>query len=302
MTCKLVVHCLRIEVFVEFLDKYSRFIPLNLISYTLGWIVSLEAPAPISTFLNRAFVFLFSINMSEAEKPLSGYKTIQDVFTRKLKEGERDIESSVVSPADGTLSQSAKANNDTAVQAKGLTYSLKALVYGENSLGKTNLGGYTTVYLAPHNYHRVHSPVAGELVGMRYIPGELWPVNQPVVRWMPNVFVRNERLIFDIKTKSGSMVHAVMVGALNVGKIHTDFISDFYTNSLKYPKHGIVEEINLPKSINIDAGSELGTFMLGSTVVLAYDERFVKENDLVEFSGARSIKMGESILSNTKEG
>ena len=71
-------------------------------------------------------------------KALSEYKTIQDVFTRKLKEGARDIESSVVSPADGTLSQSAKANNDTAVQAKGLTYLLKNLVYGENSLGKSD--------------------------------------------------------------------------------------------------------------------------------------------------------------------
>ena len=291
-----------VEVFVEFLDKYSRFIPLNLISYIVGWVVSLEAPAPISSMLNRAFVFLFSIDMNEAEKALSEYKTIQDVFTRKLKEGARDIESSVVSPADGTLSQSAKANNDTAVQAKGLTYSLKNLVYGENSLGKSDFGGYTTVYLAPHNYHRVHSPVSGDLVGMRYIPGELWPVNQPCVKWMPNIFVRNERLIFDIKTQSGAMVHAVMVGALNVGKIHSDFISDFYTNSLKYPKHGIVEELSLPNNINIQAGSELGTFMLGSTVVLAYDEQFVKENNMVEFSGARPIKMGESILRNTKEG
>ena len=57
-----------VEVFVEFLDKYSRFIPLNLISYIVGWVVSLEAPAPISSMLNRAFVFLFSIDMNEAEK------------------------------------------------------------------------------------------------------------------------------------------------------------------------------------------------------------------------------------------
>ena len=79
---------------------------------------------------------------------------------------------------------------------------------------------------------------------MRYIPGELWPVNQPFVKWFPNIFVRNERLIFDIEDFKGAMVHVVMVGALNVGKIHSDFIPDFYTNSLKYPKHGIVEDIN----------------------------------------------------------
>ena len=218
----------RLEVVLEFIDKYSRFIPLNLISYFVGWLVSLEAPSPIGSFLNKAFVFLFSINMKEAEKDISEYKTIQDIFTRKLKDGEREIESVLVSPADGTLSQSALATNDTALQAKGLTYSLKTMVYGENNLGKSNLAAYSTVYLAPHNYHRVHAPVSGLLKAMRYIPGELWPVNQPFVKWFPNIFVRNERLIFDIETSSGAMVHVVMVGALNVGKIYSDFIPGFY--------------------------------------------------------------------------
>ena len=291
-----------IEVELEFVDKYSRFFPLNAISYFVGWIVSLEAPPMIASFLNKAFVFLFSINMKEAEKDISEYRTIQDIFTRKLKPGARDIESSVVSPADGTLSQSAKAKNDTAVQAKGITYSLKTLVFGENSLGKSSLGGYTTVYLAPHNYHRVHTPVGGELVGLRYIPGELWPVNQPFVKWLPNIFVRNERLIFDVKTQSGAMVHVVMVGALNVGKIHSEFLPGFYTNSLKYPKHGIVEELSIDSNIVLNAGDELGTFMLGSTVVLAYDNQFMEENEIVSFSGGRSIKMGESILENSKKG
>ena len=41
--------------------------------------------------------------------------------------------------------------------------------------------------------------------------------------------------------------------------------------------------------------------MLGSTVVLAYDKKFINENNIVEFSGGKSIKMGESILSDSKK-
>ena len=49
---------------------------------------------------------------------------------------------------------------------------------------------------------------------MRYIPGELWPVNKPAVNYVPKLFCRNERLVFTIETPKGK-VHAVMVGALN---------------------------------------------------------------------------------------
>ena len=34
--------------------------------------------------------------------------------------------------------------------------------------------------------------------------------------------------------------------------------------------------------------------MLGSTVVLAYDEQFVKENNMVEFSGASQLRWAKA--------
>ena len=65
---------------------------------------------------------------------------------------------------------------------------------------------FFTIYLAPHNYHRVHSPLAGKLESITYIPGDLWPVNPPVVKQIPRVFSRNERVVFEIITENNNRV------------------------------------------------------------------------------------------------
>ena len=78
----------------------------------------------LSPALNYIFVKVFSINMGEAEFPKSHYKTIEDIFTRTLKVGSREIGVEPVSPADGKLSKSAEAKNGMAVQAKDNTHYL----------------------------------------------------------------------------------------------------------------------------------------------------------------------------------
>ena len=66
--------------------------PKNLISYLLGAIVRIKFPSILAHWFNQLFVFLFGIDMSEAEKPLYEYRTIEEVFTRGLKPEKRDIE------------------------------------------------------------------------------------------------------------------------------------------------------------------------------------------------------------------
>lgn len=49
---------------------------------------------------------MFQINQDEMEKGLKEYRTLHELFTRKLKEGKRSIDtdaSSIVSPVDGVL-------------------------------------------------------------------------------------------------------------------------------------------------------------------------------------------------------
>jgi phosphatidylserine decarboxylase len=241
-----------------------------------------------------AFVKAFGIDMSEAERPLEEYATIEDVFTRKLRPLARPIDGELVFPCDGVLSVSGPADENTAVQAKGLDYSLAELMFGDDVPPDLYLGWSATIYLAPHNYHRVHSPMRGELKTLRYFPGELWPVNKPSVRWTPSLFTRNERLVFDIETPEGCL-YLAMVGALNVGRITTPFLTDFASNGSRRQARQGARTFELDRPHRIVPGQELGTFMLGSTVIIAFDEALATRYRMDQALSSRPVRLGERL-------
>lgn len=277
--------------------KILAYVPKNFLSWLTGFVVRLRLPFGLQGALNLLFVRLFGIDMSEAEKPLASYRTIEDVFTRKLKPHVRPVQTSVCSPADGILSISAPAHNGEAVQVKGLTYRLDELVFGAQR--KEQLAWYATVYLAPHNYHRVHAPVAGVVESIRYFPGELWPVNQPAVRTVPGLFVRNERLVFDFRLEGGGRCHVVMVGALNVGRMTSPLLPDFCTNALHRQLGALPREwTGLARSTKV--GEELGTFLLGSTVVVVFDQEAARRFRFVQTGKNAPIMMGRSLLAGPR--
>ena len=61
------------------------------------------------------------------------------------------------------------------------------------------------MYLAPGDYHRVHSPVDGEISLVRGIAGDLYPVNSIGEKHIPQLFVRNHRaaIVIDQDEKVG---------------------------------------------------------------------------------------------------
>ena len=272
------------------------FIPKNLVSFLLGVLVRIKLPSVLRFPLLSGFVKVFGINMKEAAAPLRDYETIEDVFTRELKPGARPVKGSICSPADGKLTHSDSVKNGLAIQAKGLEYSLEELVYGSESPPQSKLAWYTTIYLAPHNYHRVHSPVKGSLERVRYFPGQLWPVNQPFVKYVPKLFVKNERLVFDIKVQGEGYVYVVMVGALNVGRIAAKCLPDFVSNSLERQMGALKAEHFLGTPIPVEAGSELGTFMLGSTAIVVFEESISSRYRILQTSKDRDIQVGETLL------
>ncbi len=276
-------------------------IPKNLVSYLTGFLVRLKLPTILQGYLNQAFVQGFSINMSEAEKPLGAYASLEELFTRGLKDKSRIITGSYVSSADGRLVVSrALGLGEEAVQAKGLTYKIQDLTYGKGQLppAPMNPAWYTTVYLAPHNYHRVHAPFTGTLTMLRHIPGELWPVNQSAVGFIPRLFVRNERLVFDFELVGGGRAWVVMVGALNVGRMMTRFRPDLVTNGLSRQFSWSTASHEAPPTLGptaVKAGDELGIFMLGSTTVVILDQKAVSALNPKEFMSGQPIRMGESL-------
>ncbi len=277
-------------------------LPKNLLSYCLGSIVRLELPEPLSQALNKKFARTFKLNLSEAELPLSDYRTIEEVFTRKLKTGARLWYPGFASPADGTILQSsAVKHSDEALQIKGCTYSLNELIFGKQSRDESSEAftshWYTTIYLAPHNYHRVHTPLAATLTKIRYIPGNLWPVNERFNKLIPGLLSNNERLVFELTTAGKGRVMVVMVGALNVGRIASSHAPELTSNTWQRQLEGKnsqgIREKNC--TVSLATGAELGVFMLGSTVVVVCDQTAAKEHPLQYLTAPHPVHVGDKL-------
>ena len=276
--------------------RLFRLVPKNLVSWATGSLVRLRLPPPLRGVLCRGFAGAFKLNMAEAALPLSAYRTIEEVFTRPLKPGLRPLCGVVASPADGYLARSAPAEAGKAVQAKGLDYDLGELVTGSADAGRAlDLAWYQTIYLAPHNYHRVHAPFTGTVTAIRHLPGELWPVNVPFVSRIPRLFARNERLVFDFTLAAGGRAYVVMVGAFNVGRMVTPLAPGLVTNRLRRQVACAPREATLAPPRPVAQGEEIGTFMLGSTVVIAYDRQALAAIRLVQAGDTRPILMGQSL-------
>ena len=89
------------------MDKWGwilYLVPKNLLSVIVGIVVSLPLPNSLRIFSMKWFADRYDINMDEAEKPIEEYKSINDLFTRKLKAGIRPIaDSDIVHPADSEI-------------------------------------------------------------------------------------------------------------------------------------------------------------------------------------------------------
>lgn len=220
-------------------------------------------------FLIRRFLALYPVDVDEALEPVpGGYPAFNDFFVRELRPGARPIDpepGAIVAPADGTVSQLGVAKRSRLLQAKGRDYALDDLLAVDLDEARAfEDGAFATIYLAPHNYHRVHAPIGGELESARYVPGDLFSVNRATVSLLPRLFARNERVLLRFRTAAGPMA-LILVGALNVGSITTP-----WTGEIRPRRDGLVEELALAGDVprRVEKGGLVGWFNLGSTVIV----------------------------------
>lgn len=277
---------------------FMKLLPKNAVSRIFGAFTRLRIPF-LSKIARNAFANYYKLDMSEAEYPLSHYRNIGELFIRKLKPGMRPVaDAEVVSPVDGVLSQTGTFDDDsqTLIQAKGKTYTLKSLLRSEELAERFKGGAFATIYLAPFNYHRIHSPVSGDLVLSSYCPGTLWPVNAGSVERVEGLFCINERLTSQIRLADGSEVLVVKVGATNVGRIGVVYSDTIMTNAGKLPRDSKRLDWIPNKQFSFEKGGELGRFEMGSTVILVVDKKIRERHpDLFNSRVGQAVKVGEAL-------
>lgn len=268
--------------------QLQRLLPHHLLSRLAGKVADCRWP-PLKNLLIRSFVRLYGVDLSEAIFPdPAAYPTFNHFFARPLKEGARPLpedREAVISPVDGRISQLGELLSGAwLVQAKGIDYSLEALL-ADRELARAFLGGsFATLYLSPRDYHRVHMPAAGRLKEMVHVPGRLFGVGDWTSENLPGLYTRNERVVLLFESERGPMA-LVMVGALVVGSIAT-----VWHGVVTPPSGRALRRWRYGDGPFFERGAELGHFRIGgSTVILLFGPGAVA---LSRREGER-VRMGE---------
>ena len=262
----------RAELFVAL----QRLLPKHALSRLIAKLAESKNIWLKNLLINRA-IKTFDINMDEAiSDDLASYDSFNAFFTRQLKPEARPLDKGakvITSPADGVISQAGKIVKNKVLQAKNVDYSLARLVGDSNQAKHYENGIFSTIYLSPKDYHRVHIPADGQLLNSRYIPGELFSVNQQTAEIVPNLFARNERLVCEFKSAQLGHFSVIFVGAMLVAGIETVW------GGMEKPGPGAVRETDhSDQEIYFSKGDELGRFKFGSTVILLFPENSVTLN------------------------
>jgi len=246
----------------------------------------------LKNLLIRTISKLAGINVDEALSPdLDDYASFNAWFTRALKPGARTFDAdpqAFLSPCDGRISATGALQANRILQAKGKDYSLQDLLANDPVCNQLEDGWFSTIYLSPRDYHRIHMPLTGRLQRMVHVPGRLFSVAPYTVRQVPRLFARNERVISIFTTDAGPMA-MVLVGAMLVSSTETVWAGEVTPSKNKdvsvrdYSK----EDITLAK------GDEMGRFNMGSTVVLLMPPDAV--NGLAELGAGDAVKVGQRL-------
>ncbi len=267
-----------------------RLLSFSFISRFVGVLTRIPLPKCVLYPIIRWFSKKYGINTDEYEEPREGFRTFNSFFTRTLKTGVRPLDNSpnaVISPVDARIDQFGHIESSTLIQAKGIEYSLQGLIPSERHRYFHD-GEFITLYLSPSDYHRIHSPVDGLIEGFLHVPGRLFTVQESLVRVLPRLFERNERIITFIRTSRG-MVAVCKVGATNVGRISLSYENIFTNTAFRSKKERLYAESERKP---VSRGQEIGIFNLGSTVVVLF------EKGMITFSACtigKKVTMGEKI-------
>lgn len=269
--------------------KLMQVLPKSALSSVVGMATRLPVPAPVHQAAMRAFAKAYNVDMEEAEHSFDHYPTFAQFFTRGLKSGLRPVDAGekvVVSPVDGRVSQVGYSDHGRCLQAKGIEYTVDELL-GDSEAAKPFHGGaWTTIYLSPRDYHRIHAPLGGTITGYAYIPGEFWPVNPASVKNKQSLFCVNERLVTYLDTVAGKCA-VVKVGATCVSRIKAAY--DEVTTHTGQP--GKVHRYGA--AMPVEKGGELGRFEMGSTVILLFEPKRVTWDDSLQEEAV--VRLGKRI-------
>ena len=276
----------------EALTKLQYILPHHALSKMMSKLTHCENKIWKNLFIKQ-IIKHYGVNMNEAlEQDINTFKSFNHFFTRELNSNVRPLTTTpnaIACPADGTVSQAGKINDGEIFQAKGKNFTVTDLLGGDSKRAEPfNNGVFTTIYLSPKDYHRLHMPLTGTLREMVHIPGRLFSVNTATTNSVPGLFARNERVAAIFDTDAGPMA-LVLVGAIFVSSIETVWHGAVTPPSITSVRSWQYQE-NAPV---LKMGEEMGRFNMGSTIIVLLAKNKAEWDS--NFTAEKVVKLGEHI-------
>lgn len=230
---------------------------------------------PISAKKINSFIKYFDINTDELEKNIDEYKTFNEFFYRRLKNGSRWVEKkdSISSPADCRILGYTSEKEAKNVWIKSKKFSLEKLI-------NKKIDDPTIIIcrLSPEDYHRFHSPFDCTIEDIKYIKGKYLTV-QPKAFAVSNVLNDNLKVIMTLKSEKYGLVYFIPIGATMVGSI----------------------VINHKKGEKLKAMDEIGYFKFGGSCIIMIFSKSINIRNSIYIDSMVGIetlvKVGNTIAS-----
>ncbi len=265
----------------------SNGLPRAWLTRLVGRLSRIERPwlRDASVALWRLFT---DLDLAEAEE--RDYRSLHDVFVRRLKPGARPIDPDrgvLVSPCDAIVGACGAIEDGRVYQAKGMSYALDELLGTAFPEGLLRHGCYVTLRLTSAMYHHFHAPADGRVEALHFIPGDVWNVNPPTLARVSKLFCRNERAALRFRlADDGAVLWLVPVAAVLVASLR-----------LLGPDLHLHLDYDGPNDLACDwplsRGEEMGWFEQGSTILVFAPPGFGLAAGI---ASGRRIRMGEALL------
>jgi len=279
------------SVIERILAGFQYILPQHFLSRIVYALMRSEIKWVKNTLISQ-ITRIVGIDVNEAlSSDPADYPCFNAWFTRELKPGVRTFDETpqaFLSPCDGRISETGSLTSNRILQAKGKDYTLEELLAGDAVCSELLNGYFSTIYLSPKDYHRIHMPIDGRLLRMTHVPGKLFSVAPYTARQVPRLFARNERVISIFETEAGPLV-MVLVGAMLVSSTETVWAGEITPNKNK----NVNTKIYANEDISLAKGEEMGRFNMGSTVILLMPDGALK--DLESLGAGDAVKLGQML-------
>jgi len=248
---------------------------LGLMAPIYNRIIYLIAYGPWGNFVHRILIFGFRKLYKIEDEPNTSHKKLGQFFLRS-----RDIfisSSVLVSPTECTrMEKPTKINLNSSVAVKSIDYNWREFFEFQDSWASST---FWNLYLAPNDYHWVHSPCEAPYWEICRVPGKTYPVNALGRLLIPHLYLENERLSFRTQHLQLGWVYVLCVGAMGVSRILTSY------GQFPARKWSKIDQ-------SIKKSAALAAFQLGSSVLLIVEKP--PQSPLVLSSPF--LKVGEALV------